>query len=314
MENYTYNSLTLQLEGLKVTEVFVYPVFVFFLLSYIIIILANVGIVVLVFIDKSLHQPMYLLFCNLPVNDIVGNSIMVPRLLLDILQPPSERLISYSECVVQAFSTHMFGTTSHTVLMIMAFDRYVAICNPLRYAAIMTNKMVIKLTVSAWGVALVLVGILLGLTIRLNRCRTLISNPFCDNASLFKLSCESVFINNAYGLTFTVVLLTSSIGSMVLTYTKITVVCLTSKNKSLNSKALKTCSTHLSVYLVVFLCGMLIIMLHRFPQYSDYRKVAAILFHIIPGCLNPVIYGVQSKEIRKFLSRFFQTRKVLPSL
>ncbi|KAM7373898.1 hypothetical protein PAMP_006588 [Pampus punctatissimus] len=87
--------------------------------------------------------------------------------------------------------------------------------------------MVIKLTVSAWGVAFVLVGILLGLTIRLNRCRTLIRNPFCDNASLFKLSCESVFINNVYGLTFTVVLLSSSIGSMVLTYTKITVVCLT---------------------------------------------------------------------------------------
>ncbi|XP_071362047.1 olfactory receptor 8G17-like [Trachinotus anak] len=314
MENYTFNSFTLQLEGLKVTQVSVYPVFFFFFFSYLLIILVNVGIVVLVFIDKSLHQPMYLLFCNLPVNDIVGNSIMVPRLLVDLLHPPTERLISYYECVVQAFTTHMFGTTSHTVLMIMAFDRYVAICNPLRYATIMTNKMVIKLTVSAWGVAFVLVGILLGLTIRLNRCRTLITNPFCDNASLFKLSCESVFINNVYGLTFTVVLFTASIGSMVLTYANITVICLTSKNKSLNSKALKTCSTHLFVYLIMLLCGMLIIILHRFPQYSDYRKLAAILFHIIPGSLNPIIYGVQSKEIRKFLSSLFQSRKVLPSL
>ncbi|XP_073335835.1 odorant receptor 115-15 [Pagrus major] len=313
MENYTLNSFTLQLEGLKVTEVSVYPVFFFFFLSYLVIILANVGIVVLVFIDKNLHQPMYLLFCNLPVNDIIGNSIMVPRLLSDILLPPSERLISYYECVVQAFSTHMFGTASHTVLMIMAFDRYVAICNPLRYAAIMTNKMVMKLTVSAWGVAFVLVGILLGLTIRLNRCRTMITNPFCDNASLFKLSCENVFINNIYGLTFTVVLFTSSIGSMVLTYTKITVVCLTSKNKSLNSKALKTCSTHLFVYLIMFLCGMLIILLHRFPQYSDYRKLCAILFHIIPGSLNPIIYGVQSKEVRKFLSKLFESKKTVPS-
>ncbi|XP_022600425.1 olfactory receptor 146-like [Seriola dumerili] len=314
MENYTFNSFTLQLEGLKVTQVSVYPVFFFFFFSYLLIILVNVGIVVLVFIDKNLHQPMYLLFCNLPVNDIVGNSIMVPRLLSDILLPPSERLISYYECVVQAFTTHMFGTTSHTVLMIMAFDRYVAICNPLRYAAIMTNKMLVKLTVSAWGVAFVLVGILLGLTLRLNRCRTMITNPFCDNASLFKLSCESVFINNVYGLTFTVVLFTASIGSIVLTYTKITVVCLTSKNKSLNSKALKTCSTHLFVYLIMFLCGMLIIILHRFPQYSDYRKLSAILFHIIPGSLNPIIYGVQSKEIKKFLSNLLQSRKSLPSL
>ncbi|XP_078122039.1 olfactory receptor 52K1-like [Sander vitreus] len=313
MDNYTYNSLILQLEGLKVTEVSVYPVFLFFFFSYLIIILANVGIVVVVFLDKSLHQPMYLLFCNLPVNDIIGNSIMLPRLLSDILRPPSERIISYYECLVQAFTTHVYGTTCHTVLMIMAFDRYVAICNPLRYAAIMTNKMVIKLTVSAWGVALVMVGILLGLTIRLNRCRTLITNPYCDNASLFKLSCEDVSINNVYGLAYTVVLFIGSIGSTVLTYTKITVVCLMSNNKSLNSKALKTCSTHLFAYLIMLSSGMLVILLHRFPQYSDYRKMAAILFHIIPGCLNPIIYGVQSKEIRKFLSQLFQLRKVLPS-
>ncbi|KAM4544869.1 olfactory receptor 8G17-like [Odontesthes bonariensis] len=313
MENYTFNSFTLQLEGLKVKQASMYPVFFFFLFSYLFIMIANVGIVVLIFIDKSLHQPMYLLFCNLPVNDVIGNSILLPRLLSDILKPPSKLLIAYYECVVQAFTTHMFGTTSHTVLMIMAFDRYVAICNPLRYAAIMTNKMVMKLTVSAWGVAFVLVGILLGLTIRLNRCRTLITNPYCDNASLFKLSCESVFINNIYGLTFTVVLFTASIGSVVLTYTKITVVCLTSKNKSLNSKALKTCSTHLVMYMVMLFCGMLVIALHRFPQYSNERKMSAILFHIIPGSLNPIIYGVQSKEIQKFMLKMFRSRKVLSS-
>ncbi|XP_069366360.1 olfactory receptor 8G17-like [Paralichthys olivaceus] len=310
MENYTYNSFTLQLEGLNVSNESIYPVFLFFLFSYLFILVANVGIAVLVFTDKNLHQPMYLLFCNLPFNDILGNSIMVPRLLIDILRPPSERLISYYECVVQAFTSHMFGTTSHTVLMIMAFDRYVAICHPLRYAAIMTNKMVIKLTVSAWGVAFVLVGILLGLTIRLNRCRTKIMNPFCDNASLFKLSCESVFVNNVYGLTFTVVLFSASIGSIVLTYTQITIVCLTSKNKSLNSKALKTCSTHLMVYLIMTFSGIIIIALHRFPQYSDYRKLSSILFHIIPCSLNPVIYGVQSKEIRKFLSKLFEHKKM----
>nr|ABC43425.1 odorant receptor [Takifugu rubripes] len=313
MENYTFNSFTLQLEGLKVTESSVYPVFFFFLVSYIFIMLSNIGIVALIFIDSSLHQPMYLLFCNLPFNDVLGNSILIPRLLMDLLHPPSERLITYYECVVQAFTTHMFGTTSHTVLMIMAFDRYVAICNPLRYAAIMNHKMVIKLTVSAWAVAFVLVGILLGLTIRLNRCRTLIANTFCDNASLFKLSCDSVVINNIYGLTFTVVLFIASIGSIVVTYTKITIVCVTSNNKSVNSKALKTCSTHLVMYLIMSASGILIIALHRFPQYSDYRKICAILFHTIPGSMNPIIYGIQSKEIQKYLYKLFQARKIMSS-
>ncbi|KAI4793245.1 hypothetical protein KUCAC02_032848 [Chaenocephalus aceratus] len=312
MENYTYNSLTLQLEGLNVSKEYLYPVFMFIFFFYLFIIVTNVSIAVLIFIDKNLHQPMYLLFCNLPFNDILGNSIVVPRLLMDMLKPPSERLIGYHECVLQAFTAHMFGTATHTVLIIMAIDRYVAICNPLRYAAIMTNKMVIKLTVSAWGVALVLVGILLGLTIRLNRCRTMITNPFCDNASLFKLSCESVFINNVYGLTFTVVLFTASIGTMVITYTKITVVCLTSKSKSLNSKALKTCSTHLVLFLIMIFSGMSVITLHRFPQYSNYRKYSTILFHIVPGSLNPIIYGVQSKEIRTFLANSFKSKKVWP--
>ncbi|XP_012712297.2 olfactory receptor 4E1-like [Fundulus heteroclitus] len=309
MENITYNSLTLQLEGLSISNDSPQLMFVFLLFSYVFIIVANVGIAFMIIFDNSLHQPMYLLFCNLPFNDVLGNSIMVPRVLADILRPPSERLISYYECVAQAFTTHIFGTASHTVLMIMAFDRYVAICNPLRYSAIMSNRMVLKLTVSAWGVAFVLVGILLGLTVRLNRCRTLISNPYCDNASLFKLSCESVVINNIYGLTFTVVLFTSSIGSIVLTYTRITVVCLTSRNKSLNSKALKTCSTHLVVFLIMVFNGMSIITLHRFPQYSDFRKLCTIFFHIIPGSLNPIIYGVQSTEIKKLLSKL---KRMLP--
>nr|AEA11104.1 odorant receptor [Larimichthys crocea] len=312
MENYSYNSYTLQLQGLNVLKASIYPVYLFFFFSYLFIMVTNVGITVLIFIDKNLHQPMYLLFRNLLINDILGNSIKLPRLLLDMLRPPSERLISYYECVVQAFTTHMYGTASHTVLMIMAFDRYVSICNPLRYSTIMNDKMVMKLTVSAWGVAFVLVGILLGLTIRLNRCRTMIMNAHCDNAGLFKLSCEDVFINNVYGLTFTVVLFTGSIGSMVLTYTKITVVCLTSNNRSLNSTAFKTCSTHLFVYLIMFLCGMFVIILHRFPQYSDYRKLCSILFHIVPGSLNPIIYGVQSKEMKKFFLKLFKSKNTLP--
>ncbi|KAK2827940.1 hypothetical protein Q5P01_018974 [Channa striata] len=310
MENFTHNSLILQLEGLTVTDSNKYPIFISLLLTYIFILIANVGIVVLIWTERSLHQPMYLLFCNLSVNDVMGNSLLVPRLLSDILVPPSERLIHYYECVVQAFTTHMFSTNAHTVLMIMAFDRYVAICNPLRYSAIMTEKMVIKLTVSSWGSSFVLVAVLLSLTLRLNRCRTLITNPYCDNASLFKLSCDDVFINNVYGLTFTVLVFSSSIGSTILTYSKITAACLTNKSKSLSNNALKTCGTHLCLYLTMLLSGFVFVILHRFPQYSEYRKISAILFNVVPGSLNPIIYGLQSQEIQKAFSKKFQLIKL----
>ncbi|CDQ69569.1 unnamed protein product [Oncorhynchus mykiss] len=115
-----------------------------------------------------------------------------------------------------------------------------------------------------------------------------------------------------YGLTFTVVLFVSSIGSIALTYMKIAAECLTSKNKAMNSKALKTCSTHLTVYLIMMISGSIIIILHRFPQYSDYRTVAALLFHIILGNLNPIIYGLQSKEIRKVVVNMSFSKKVSP--
>uniref|UniRef100_A0A3P8X059 G-protein coupled receptors family 1 profile domain-containing protein n=1 Tax=Cynoglossus semilaevis TaxID=244447 RepID=A0A3P8X059_CYNSE len=312
MENYTYNSFKLQMEGLKVTSKSMYPVFFTFFVSYLFVLVMNLGIICLIIIDRSLHQPMYLLFCNLAVSDIMGTTDVVPRLLSDILRPPAQRIITYQECVVQSFFVQMFGTTSHTVLMIMAFDRYVAICNPLRYGAIMTNKMLVKLTVSAWAVPFVLVGILIGLSVRLSRCRTLISGPFCDNASLFKLSCESVFINNVYGLTYTVVLFVFSLGCITITYIRILLVCLTKKNKSLSSKALKTCSTHLVVYVIMMFSGNIQIILHRFPQYKDYVKVSGILFTIVPGSLNTVIYGVQSKEIRQFFSNKLQCNSLKP--
>uniref|UniRef100_A0A4W6C743 G-protein coupled receptors family 1 profile domain-containing protein n=1 Tax=Lates calcarifer TaxID=8187 RepID=A0A4W6C743_LATCA len=301
MENQTVNMDILLLEGLKSSI----PAFILLLLIYIFIMVSNIGLVVLITMERSLHQPMYLLFCNMSINDAFGATSIIPRLLGDVFTPITERYIHYIDCVVQAFASHFHAGTSHTVLMIMAFDRYVAICNPLRYATIMTNRMVVKLSSGAWVAAFISVAILLGLTIRLTRCRQVIFNPYCDNASLFKLSCQNLLINHIYGLGSAVVILGSSLGSIALTYLRITIMCLRSKNKTLNSKALQTCATHLTVYIIMLVTSFTPMIMHRRPE-----KLSSILFHIVPGSLNPIIYGVQSKEIRKFLSKLFKPHKV----
>ncbi|KAG7265715.1 hypothetical protein CRUP_024651 [Coryphaenoides rupestris] len=198
MENQTWSGDILLLEGLKVTPQFSIPAFILLFLVYIFIMVSNIGLTVLISVERSLHQPMYLLSCNLNVNDVLGATAILPRLLSDILTESAERYITYMGSVI--------------------------------------------------------------------------SNPFCDNASLFKLSCENVLINNIYGLGYTVVLLGSSLGSTMLTYLKIAMVCVTSKSRALNSRALQTCSTHLTVYLIMMISGFTFVALHRFPELSEQRK------------------------------------------
>ncbi|XP_068436691.1 olfactory receptor-like protein COR5 [Clinocottus analis] len=309
MENSTFEVLTL--EGLKVTSRSSVPAFVLLLLTYVFIMVSNVGLVLLISGSRRLQQPMHLLFCNMSVNDVFGATIIVPHVLRDLLlAADSERLVRYGDCVLQAFCVHLHASASHTVLMVMAFDRYVAICSPLRYAAIMTVRTVAALSAAAWTVAFALVLVLVGLSVRLSRCRRVVLNPFCDNASLFKLSCESVLINNIYGLGYTVLLLGSSLGSVALTYLKIAVVCLRSRSKSLNGKALQTCASHLAAYVLLLVSGFLIVILHRFPALAGHRKVASVMGHVALPALNAVVYGLQIKEVRQRIAALFLNNKV----
>ncbi|KAK7883337.1 hypothetical protein WMY93_029511 [Mugilogobius chulae] len=307
--NSTMSSDYLEIQGFNIAPPFRYPLFVSLLLIYSSLLVSNVGVLLIIFSDRSLHQPMYLLFCNLPLNDLIGNTVLLPRLMMHIVS--GERYISYQQCVAQAFYSHTFGSASHMILIIMAIDRYVAICHPLKYCAIMTGRTVTWLSVAAWGISIVLVSVLIGLTVRLSRCRNTIQNAYCDNASLFKLSCEDVSINNIYGLFFTVLLFTCSMGSIAVTYIRIALLCWMKKNKELNSRAVQTCTSHLVLYIIMMCSGFLTIILHRFPEHPYLRQLAYVFFHVVPAQLNPIIYGLQSRLLRDKIM-YYVKRKVSP--
>lgn len=309
-KNKTVSTDILEVQGFDISPELTYPLFFLLLFVYFTLLFSNIGVLLLIISQKSLHQPMYFLFCNLSVNDLIGNTVLLPQLMAHILA--TERFITYKQCVVQAFQSHTFGSASHMILIIMAIDRYVAICHPLRYSSIMTTRTVVALSAAAWGVSVVLVSILIGLTVRLSRCRSTIQNSYCDIASLFKLSCEDVSINNIYGLFFTVLLCTSSIASIAATYFRIALICWIKKNKDLNNKALQTCASHLVLYLIMLWSGFLTIILHRFPNYPDLRKIAYVLFHVVPANLNPIIYGMQTRSLRHKITEILK-RKVTPS-
>uniref|UniRef100_A0A8C6UHQ2 Odorant receptor, family F, subfamily 115, member 15 n=1 Tax=Neogobius melanostomus TaxID=47308 RepID=A0A8C6UHQ2_9GOBI len=311
MENGT-SPVLLQLEGLMVPPSSRSLVFLSLLLSHVFIVGSNLGVVALVWSEHALHQPMYLLMCQLAVNDVMNNLAVVPRILWDMLLPVHRRLIPLGACVTQAFAVHMYGWNIHAILILMSIDRYIAICRPLRYnenIPIM-SKWVMLMTVFSLGLGFLLVSGLLGLSLRLTRCRSFIPAPYCSNASLFRLSCQNTFINNVYGITYTVVLLTGSIGTVVLTYGFITVACLTTRSRSLNRKALQTCSTHLLLYLIVLFSQLSVVALHRYPEYEEYRKMTSILYNVIPAVLNPYIYAFQCREIYQSLRRVFKRLRI----
>ncbi|XP_061105645.1 putative gustatory receptor clone PTE01 [Conger conger] len=294
--NITDNNPILLIQGINIPHRFIYPAFALLLVAYLIILTTNIGIMLLILMDRSLQQPMYLLFFSLSFNDILGNTVVLPRMMLDIVSTnPS---ISYSWCVSQAFFTQAYGTSCHTVMMIMAFDRYVAICHPLRYTSIMSPTMVAKLTVSAWSTSIALISITLGLAVRLTRCRSIILNAFCDIASLYKLSCQDLSINNIIGVTCGIIMGGLSVSSVAFTYFRILISCVSKKNKELNRKAVQTCTSHLVLYLIMLCSGNLVIILHRLQIHNGYRTLAALLFLIIPANMNPIIYAIQTKELR----------------
>ncbi|XP_022604602.1 olfactory receptor 52N5-like [Seriola dumerili] len=263
----TISSDILAIQGFDISPEFTYPLFFLLLFVYFSLLFSNIGVLVLIITEKSLHQPMYILFCNLSVNDLIGNTVLLPQLMAHIIS--TERFITYNQCVIQAFHSHTFGSASHMILLI-------------------------------------------GLTVRLSRCRSVIQNAYCDNASLFKLSCEDVSINNIYGLFFTVLLFSCSIGGIAVTYFRIALICWIKKNKELNNRALQTCASHLVLYLIMLWSGFLTIILHRFPNYPDLRKIAYILFHVVPANLNPIIYGMQTRSLRDKIIQILQ-RKLSPT-
>lgn len=304
----------LTLASLKISTPHIYPAFVIGTIIYLVIVLCNVLVFVTIILSKTLHKPMFILLLNLPVSDIIGATAFFPHFLYSIVT--ENREIYYSACVIQAFLIHTYGTANLLILSVMAYDRYIAICCPLRYNAIMGPQKVFKMIFCAYSINISYLAILFGLLLRLKICRTNIIDLFCNNPSLLKLTCEDTRVNNYYGIAGVFLLQGGSLSVVLYTYAQILYTCVKMNCVVARRKAVQTCGTHLVVFLMLQINTLVTIIAHRVDRINPHlRRMLGLSILLFPPFLDPLIYGLKISELRVniklILRKMFLVNKII---
>ncbi|XP_074833881.1 olfactory receptor 52E4-like [Carettochelys insculpta] len=274
-----------------------------FCTMYVTAIFGNFTILFIVKTEPSLHEPMYYFLCMLAVTDLVLSTSTMPK-LLSILWF-SGREIDFNICLTQMYLIHSSSAMESAILVAMAFDRYVAICDPLRHSTVLTNPMVAKI-----GVAVVLHSCILTLPYpflvkRWPYCRTnIIPHSYCDHITIVKLACADISISSYYGL----IVVSSGwldVFFICVSYTQILRVIFRLPTMDSRLRTFGTCNSHLCAILVFYIPQFFYAIMKRFGQNVPlhFLILFANVYVMVPPVLHPLIYGLRTKEIR---SRLFQ--------
>ncbi|XP_025032756.1 putative olfactory receptor 52P1 [Python bivittatus] len=282
-----------------------------FCVTYIVALAGNGIIFLAIQTEGSLHQPMYMLLAMLSIVDMGLSSSTIPKILAIFWLGAHD--IAFCACLTQMFFIHAFTALESGLLLVMAFDRYVAVCDPLRYMTILTGFTVAKLGLAIVTRALALLVPLVLLVMHLHFCRTwVIVHSYCEHMAVVKLACGDTRLNSAYGLVVVATVIGFDIVFIALSYVFIlgTVFRLPSRNA--RWKTLGTCSAHICVILLFYTPAVFSFLTHRFGHgVAPYIHVLlANLYLLVPPALNPIVYGWRTKPIRRKVLRVFQLRKM----
>ncbi|XP_006111863.2 olfactory receptor 52E4-like [Pelodiscus sinensis] len=278
---------------------------------YIISLLGNVTVLFVVGKEQTLHQPMYLLLCMLALTEIGTSTSVIPKALCIFWFNLKD--ITMGGCLTQTFFLHTFSMTHSAILVTMAFDRYVAICNPLRYATILTNTQVAKLGLVGLLRAVLFILPMPLLLSRLPFCDNhIIPHTYCDHMSVAKVSCGNITLNKTYGLVAAFIVIVLDLTLIALSYGLIIRAVLRISSKKAHLKAFSTCTAHISVMLISYPLLLFSTLTHRFGQgiSPHVHIILANLYILVPPLLNPFIYGVKTKELHDKLGQYIC--RVLP--
>ncbi|XP_040901912.1 olfactory receptor 142-like [Toxotes jaculatrix] len=275
-----------------------YLYFVIVMSLYIATVGSNVLLIVVICVNRSLHEPMYLFLCSLFVNELYGSTGLFPFLLVQILS--DVHTVSASLCFLQVYCLYTYANVEFCNLAVMSYDRYLSICYPLQYNSRMTFHKVTMLMALIWVFPFIEVAVMIFLTVPLQLCGNIISKVYCDNYSIVKLSCSDTTVNNVYGLVYTCAIVAAVVVLILYTYMRILKVCF-SGSKQTRQKAVSTCTPHLASLLNFCLGGFFEILQSRFDMSSVpimLRIFLSLYFLTCQPLFNPVIYGLRLYKIR----------------
>ncbi|XP_075932554.1 olfactory receptor 5M5-like [Anarhichas minor] len=280
------------------TGVFKYVFFMIVMFLYMLIVGSNLLLIVVICMNRSLHEPMYLFLCSLFVNELFGSTGLFPFLLVQILS--DIHTVSAPLCFLQIYCVRCYAGVEYFNLAVMSYDRYLAICYPLQYNTRMTNNKIATLIALTWLFPCFAMVVLLSLTYPLQLCGNTIYKVYCVTHSVVKLFCSDIKAINVYGLIVTFTTIFGALLLILYSYVKIFRVCF-SGCKQTRQKAVSTCTPHLASLLNFSVGGSFEILQSRFNMNTlpnVLRIFLSLYFLTCPPLFNPVLYGLNLSKIR----------------
>ncbi|XP_038182010.1 olfactory receptor 1468-like [Arvicola amphibius] len=308
MHNKTVISQFLLL-GLPIPPEHQHLFYALFLAMYLTTVLGNLIIIILILLDSHLHMPMYFFLSNLSFSDFCFSSVTMPKLLQSMQSQDTS--IPYAGCLTQMYFLMVFGDVESFLLVVMAYDRYVAICFPLHYTSIMSPKLCVCLMVFCWVLTMLYSMLHTLLLARLSFCENnLIPHFFCDISALLKLACSDTYINELMIFIMGGLVSVIPFSLIIVSYVKIVCSILKVSSARVIHKVFSTCGSHLSV---VSLFYGTIIALYIFPSANNSTvkdTAMAMMCTVVTPMLNPFIYSLRNRDMKEALKNVLCKKEI----
>uniref|UniRef100_A0A3Q1B873 G-protein coupled receptors family 1 profile domain-containing protein n=1 Tax=Amphiprion ocellaris TaxID=80972 RepID=A0A3Q1B873_AMPOC len=290
------NTALFSLSGFSATVNYRVTLFSVTLLCYFLIVMVNMSLILTIILDQNLHKPMYIFLCFLCINAIYGTVGFYPKFLFDLLS--DIHVISYVGCFLQVFIIYSNIKVDYSILVLMAYDRFVAICKPLEYHSVMSVRRTTVLICLCWFIPFCFDVLIVTLTSALTLCGNRIQKLYCENWSIVKLACGSTKANDIVGL---IIISFYCCHALCIACSYVQLVKAALRSKEGRRKFAQTCVPHLFCLLNVTIALLFDVMYSRYGTASmsqNLKNFMAIQFLVIPPLINPIIYGVILTKIR----------------